>query len=132
MILNEVHLLERRVYRGFGNLTKSEFPSLPPSRYPFTDYLQPHAALTSARTAANSIYCPPHVQAALDLQFGVLHTEDKDYTTAYLYFFKTFENLSSHEDAGMETGTQGTLRALKYMLFCKVILGLVCYRLSIA
>ncbi|KAF7974169.1 hypothetical protein HWV62_13295 [Athelia sp. TMB] len=99
MILTEVHLLESRVYRGIGNLSKSK------------------AALTSARTAANSIYCPPHLQAQLDLQSGVLHAEDKDYTTGYSYFFETFENLSSQDDPG-------ALEALKYMLLCKVMLNL--------
>jgi 26S proteasome regulatory subunit N6 len=99
MILTEVHLLESRVYRGIGNLAKSK------------------AALTSARTTANSIYCPPQLQASLDLQSGILHAEDKDYTTAYSYFFETFENLSSQDDPG-------ALTALKYMLLCKVMLNL--------
>ncbi|KAH7906002.1 hypothetical protein BJ138DRAFT_1163649 [Hygrophoropsis aurantiaca] len=99
MILTEVHLLESRVYRGIGNLTKAK------------------AALTSARTAANSIYCPPHLQAALDLQSGVLHAEDKDYKTAYSYFFETFENMSAQDDPG-------ALNALKYMLLCKMMLNL--------
>jgi len=99
MILTEVHLLESRVYRGIGNLSKSK------------------AALTSARTAANSIYCPPHLQASLDLQSGILHAEDKDYKTAYSYFYETFENLSSQDDPG-------ALGALKYMLLCKVMLNL--------
>ena len=101
MILTEVHLLESRVYRGIGNLAKSK------------------AALTSARTAANSIYCPPYLQASLDLQSGILHAEDKDYKTAYSYFYETFENLSSQDDPG-------ALGALKYMLLCKVMLNLVC------
>ncbi|KAI0743222.1 PCI-domain-containing protein [Irpex lacteus] len=99
MILTEVHLLESRVYRGIGNFPKAK------------------AALTSSRTAANSIYCPPHLQAQLDLQSGVLHAEDKDYTTAYSYFFETFENLSSVDDPA-------ALGALKYMLLCKVMLNL--------
>jgi len=99
MILTEVHLLESRVYRGIGNLPKSK------------------AALTSARTAANSIYCPPQLQASLDLQSGILHAEDKDYKTAYSYFYETFENLSSQDDPG-------ALGALKYMLLCKVMLNL--------
>ncbi|KAG6329908.1 hypothetical protein ID866_9179, partial [Astraeus odoratus] len=103
MILTEVHLLESRVYRGIGNLVKAKVGF--------------SAALTSARTAANSIYCPPHLQAALDLQSGVLHAEDKDYTTAYSYFYETFENMSSQDDPG-------ALNALKYMLLCKVMLNL--------
>ncbi|KAI0717636.1 PCI-domain-containing protein [Fomitopsis betulina] len=99
MILTEVHLLESRVYRGIGNLAKAK------------------AALTSARTAANSIYCPPHLQARLDLQSGILHAEDKDYTTAYSYFYETFESLSAQADPG-------ALGALKYMLLCKIMLNL--------
>ncbi|KAI0807978.1 PCI-domain-containing protein [Fomes fomentarius] len=99
MVLTEVHLLESRVYRGVGNLSKSK------------------AALTSSRTAANSIYCPPHLQARLDLQSGILHAEDKDYTTAYSYFYETFENLSTQDDPS-------ALGALKYMLLCKVMLNL--------
>ncbi|KAM5530292.1 hypothetical protein V8D89_016041 [Ganoderma adspersum] len=99
LVLTEVHLLESRVYRGIGNLAKAK------------------AALTSSRTAANSIYCPPQLQARLDLQSGILHAEDKDYTTAYSYFYETFENLSTQDDPS-------ALGALKYMLLCKVMLNL--------
>ncbi|KAG8899513.1 26S proteasome regulatory subunit rpn6 [Tulasnella sp. 403] len=99
LILTEVHLLESRVYRGIGNFPKAK------------------AALTSARTAANSIYCPPYLQAQLDLQSGILHAEDKDYKTAYSYFFEVFENLSTNDDPK-------ALAALKYMLLCKIMLNL--------
>lgn len=64
MILTEVHLLESRVNHALVNFAKAR------------------AALVSARTAANSIYCPPLLQASLDLQSGVLHAEEKDYKTA--------------------------------------------------
>ena len=37
---------------------------------------------------------------------------------AYFYFYETFENLSSQDDSS-------ALRALKYMLLCKVMLNLV-------
>ncbi|KAN0061766.1 26S proteasome regulatory subunit rpn6 [Thecaphora frezii] len=99
MILTEVHLLESKVNHATKNFPKAK------------------AALTSARTAANSIYCPPTLQAQLDLQAGVLHAEDKDYTTAYSYFFETLEGFALQEDARAPL-------ALKYMLLCKIMLNL--------
>lgn len=99
LILTEVHLLESKI------------------RHSLSDPPKANAALISARTAANSIYCPPLLQAQLDLQSGVLHAESKDYKTAYSYFFEALEGFSSQDDSRASL-------ALKCMLMCKVMLNL--------
>lgn len=98
MILTEVHLLESKVNHAISNIPKAR------------------AALTSARTAANAIYCPPLMQAQLDMQSGILHAEDKDYNTAASYFYETLEGFASLEDPRAPL-------ALKYMLLCKIMLN---------
>ena len=50
------------------------------------------------------------------MQSGILHADEKDYQTAYSYFFEALEGYSSQEDARATHG-------LKYMLLCKIMLG---------
>ncbi|WWC87200.1 uncharacterized protein L201_002086 [Kwoniella dendrophila CBS 6074] len=101
IILTEVYLLESRAAHAVQNLPRAK------------------TALTSARTTANSIYCPPLLQAQLDLQSGAINADDKDYKTGYSYFFEAFEGFTQIDEKD-----QRALKALKYMLLCKIMMGL--------
>ena len=96
-LLVDIHLLESKVYHSIKNLSKAR------------------AALVSARTNANAIYCPPLAQAEIDLQSGILHAEEKDPKTAFSYLFEAFEGLHTLGDHARQARV-----ALRYMILAKI------------
>lgn len=58
------------------------------------------------------VFC---AHSQIDTQSGILHAEEKDFKTAYSYFFEAFEQFSVLDDPK-------AVSVLKYMLLCKVML----------
>ena len=56
----------------------------------------------------------PLLQAEIDFMSGLIAADEKDYNTAYSYFYETFEGYRSMNDplAG---------QAFKFMLFAKIM-----------
>eukprot|EP00033_Pygsuia_biforma_P001540 GCRY01001735.1.p1 GENE.GCRY01001735.1~~GCRY01001735.1.p1 ORF type:complete len:423 (-),score=79.97 GCRY01001735.1:259-1527(-) len=99
-LLVEVHLLEAMVYHALKHSAKAK------------------GALVSSKTNASAVYCPPNLQAQMDLLSGKLHSDsDKDYKTAFSYFLEAFEGFNA-----LDNRTDAS-NALSYMLLCKIMDG---------
>lgn len=70
--------------------------------------------MTSVKTTSHAIYVVPLLQAEIDHMSGLIACDENDYTTAYSYFYETFEAYRSMMDA--RAG-----EAFKFMLFSKIM-----------
>jgi len=106
MILTEVHLLESRVYRGTGNMAKAEGEKPPSFRSFSPNFLRlPLTNSHTGRTHLLSNGCQLHLLPTClssphsTSKGGILHAEDKDYTTGITRTsLRAFENLSTQGD----------------------------------
>ncbi len=96
-LMVEICLVESKVYFALQNVPKSK------------------ASLTTARANANSFYCPPLLQAQIDIQAGILCAAERDFKTAFSYFYESFEGFCTSND------TEEATRSLKYMLLSKIM-----------
>ncbi len=94
--LVEIQLIESKVHHSLENIPKSK------------------AALTSVKTTATSIYITPMMQAEVDMMSGILCAEERDYNTAYSYFYEAYETYRI-------SGHRYCTRSLKYMLLAKTM-----------
>jgi len=100
-LLVEIHLIESKIL------------------YAVKDYQKAKSALISGRTAANAIYVSPILQAQLDIQSGILHSEEKDFKTAYSYFYEAWD---AYHNEGNRTIA---LSCLKYMCLSKIMTEMI-------
>jgi len=99
LLLVEIYLVECRTNYALQNIPKSK------------------ASLTAAKTNANAIHCPPLLQADIDMWSGIVTAREKDFRTAYSYFYEAFEAFNAADkEAKAKDG-------LKFMLLSKIMMG---------
>lgn len=99
LLLVEIFLIECRTHYAVQNTPKSK------------------AALTAAKTNANAIHCPPLLQADIDSWSGILAAREKDFRTAYSYFYEAFEAFNASDKVFKAKEN------MKFMLLTKIMMN---------
>jgi 26S proteasome regulatory subunit N6 len=97
--LVEIFLIECRTHHAVENIPKSK------------------ASLTASKTNANAIHCPPLLQADIDLWSGVLAAREKDFRTAFSYFYEAFEAFNTADKQAKAK------ESMKFMMLTKIMMN---------
>ena len=97
-LLVELYLVEAKVNHKINNYAKAK------------------SSLTACRAASNQVYCHPLLLADIDMTSGIIYCHDRNFKSAYSYFFEAFEAFVATEDPK-------AVGAFKYMLLCKIMIG---------
>lgn len=98
LLLVEIFLTECRTHYAIKNVPKSK------------------AALTAAKTNANAIHCPPLLQADIDGWSGIIAAREKDFRTAYSYFYEAFEAFNAAEKSSKAKENMKLMMLTKIMM----------------
>jgi len=99
LLLVEIFLIECRTHHAIQNVPKSK------------------AALTAAKTNANAIHCPPLLTADIDMWSGILAAREKDFRTAYSYFYEAFEAFNTADKV------KKAKENMKFMMLTKIMMN---------
>jgi 26S proteasome regulatory subunit N6 len=109
-LLREVKKIDDKLLQVETELTESKI------HFALQNTAVAKSALTAARAASHSVYCPPELQAQIDLQSGIICAAEHDFKTSYSYFYEAYEGFST-----LGNKQEEAMRGLKYMLLAKIL-----------
>lgn len=59
--------------------------------YKIKNFAKAKSSLTACRASSNQVYCQPLLLADIDMTSGIIYCQDKNFKSAYSYFFEAFE-----------------------------------------